>query len=152
LLNLSPAPAEIRTGTAAGGRFLVPDSWRGICALMVALFHFPTRSMFSQSAFVGGAYLFVDFFFVLPGFVIASSYGSRLSKPDELARFALVRLGRIYPLHFFDACRLRRLRGGTACAPGPAWNGCHALHRRLRSEKPRRQSLAAAGHRGWRII
>ena len=114
LLNLSPAPAETRTGTAAGERFLVLDSWRGICALLVALFHFPTTSMISQSAFVGGAYLFVDSFFVLSGFVIASSYGSRLSKPDELARFALVRLGRIYPLHFlmlaafagFEAVRL----------------------------------------------
>ncbi|UCI05931.1 acyltransferase family protein [Mesorhizobium sp. B1-1-8] len=99
LLNLAPAPAATRAGTMAGERFLVLDSWRGICALLVALFHFPTTSMISQSAFVGGSYLFVDFFFVLSGFVIASSYGSRLSEPDDLARFALVRFGRIYPLH-----------------------------------------------------
>ncbi|MBZ9852319.1 acyltransferase [Mesorhizobium sp. CA13] len=91
--------ASIQAGTVAGERFLVLDSWRGICALLVALFHFPTGSTTSQSAFVGSSYLFVDFFFVLSGFVIASSYGGRLNQPREVARFALVRFGRIYPLH-----------------------------------------------------
>lgn len=126
LLNLAPAPAATRTGTAAGERFLVLDSWRGICALLVALFHFPTTSIISQSAFVGGSYLFVDFFFVLSGFVIASSYSGRLSEPGELARFALVRFGRIYPLHLlmlaafvaFEAMRLALpALHGTGAAP-----------------------------------
>ncbi|PBC01881.1 acyltransferase [Mesorhizobium sp. WSM3860] len=126
LLNLAPAPAAARIRTMASERFLVLDSWRGICALLVALFHFPTTSMISQSAFIGGSYLFVDFFFVLSGFVIASSYASRLSEPDELARFALVRFGRIYPLHLlmlagfvgFETLRLA-LPGlhGTGAAP-----------------------------------
>ncbi|WP_404927099.1 acyltransferase family protein [Mesorhizobium sp. ORM16] len=92
--------ASIQSGTVAGERFLVLDSWRGICALLVALFHFPTASTISQNAFVGSSYLFVDFFFVLSGFVIASSYGWRLNQPREVARFAVVRFGRIYPLHF----------------------------------------------------
>ncbi|RWA76689.1 acyltransferase [Mesorhizobium sp.] len=127
LLNLAPPPVATRVGTTAGERFLVLDSWRGICALLVALFHFPTTSMISQSAFVGGSYLFVDFFFVLSGFVIASSYGGRLSEPDGLARFALVRFGRIYPLHLlmlaafvaFEAARLvlPALHGGSGAAP-----------------------------------
>ncbi|CAN7703407.1 acyltransferase family protein [Mesorhizobium sp. LjNodule214] len=98
-LNPADVPVATRGGTKAGERFLVLDSWRGICALLVALFHFPTSLMISQSAFVGGSYLFVDFFFVLSGFVIASSYASRLNEPDEVARFAIVRFGRLYPLH-----------------------------------------------------
>ncbi|RVA95930.1 acyltransferase, partial [Mesorhizobium sp. M7A.F.Ca.CA.004.02.1.1] len=98
-LNPTRAAASTRTGTVAGERFLVLDSWRGICALLVALFHFPTGSTISQSAFIGSSYLFVDFFFVLSGFVIASSYGDRLNQPEQVARFALVRFGRIYPLH-----------------------------------------------------
>ncbi|RWM06279.1 MAG: acyltransferase [Mesorhizobium sp.] len=126
LLNLAPPPAATRTGTVAGERFLVLDSWRGICALLVALFHFPTTSIISQSAFVGGSYLFVDFFFVLSGFVIASSYSGRLSEPDGLTRFALVRFGRIYPLHLlmlaafagFEAIRLvLPALHGTGAAP-----------------------------------
>lgn len=126
LLNLAPAPAATRAGTKAGERFLVLDSWRGICALLVALFHFPTSSMISQSAFVGGSYLFVDFFFVLSGFVIASSYADRLNEPDEVARFALVRFGRLYPLHLvmllgFAAFEMLRLLlpqlRGTGAAP-----------------------------------
>ncbi|TIO74577.1 MAG: acyltransferase [Mesorhizobium sp.] len=126
LLNLAPPPAATRTGTVAGERFLVLDSWRGICALLVAVFHFPTTSIISQSAFVGGSYLFVDFFFVLSGFVIASSYSGRLSEPDGLTRFALVRFGRIYPLHLlmlaafagFEAIRLvLPALHGTGAAP-----------------------------------
>ncbi|TPM41490.1 acyltransferase [Mesorhizobium sp. B2-3-4] len=98
-LNPSDALVSTHAGTIAGERFQVLDSWRGICALLVALFHFPTASAISQSSFVGSSYLFVDFFFVLSGFVIASSYANRLSRPQEVARFALVRFGRIYPLH-----------------------------------------------------
>lgn len=84
-----------------GERFAVLDSFRGLCALLVALFHFPTSSAISQNAFVGASYLFVDFFFVLSGFVIAGSYADRLSRQKEVARFALVRFGRLYPLHLF---------------------------------------------------
>ncbi len=125
-LNPTHAPVLAQTGARAGTRFLVLDSWRGICALLVALFHFPTSSMISQSAFIGSSYLFVDFFFVLSGFVIASSYGNRLNEPDDVARFALVRLGRIYPLHLvmllaFAAFETLRLvlpqLNGTGAAP-----------------------------------
>ncbi|RUV33008.1 acyltransferase [Mesorhizobium sp. M7A.F.Ca.MR.148.00.0.0] len=125
-LNPTRVVASARTGTVAGERFLVLDSWRGICALLVALFHFPTASTISQSAFIGSSYLFVDFFFVLSGFVIASSYGDRLNQPEQVARFALVRFGRIYPLHLlmlaaFAGFELLRLMlpqlHGTGAAP-----------------------------------
>ncbi|MBZ9705496.1 acyltransferase [Mesorhizobium sp. ESP7-2] len=125
-LNPSDAVVSTHAGTIAGDRFQVLDSWRGICALLVALFHFPTASAISQSSFIGSAYLFVDFFFVLSGFVIASSYANRLGRPEEVARFALVRFGRIYPLHLvmlgaFAAFELLRLvlpqLHGTGAAP-----------------------------------
>ncbi len=125
-LNPSDAVVSTHTGTIAGERFQVLDSWRGICALLVALFHFPTASAISQSRFVGSSYLFVDFFFVLSGFVIASSYAERLSQPAQVARFALVRFGRIYPLHLlmlaaFAGFELLRLvlpqLHGTGAAP-----------------------------------
>ncbi|TPK83732.1 acyltransferase [Mesorhizobium sp. B2-4-13] len=126
LLNPSDAVVSTHTGTIAGDRFRVLDSWRGICALLVALFHFPTASTISQSSFIGSSYLFVDFFFVLSGFVIASSYADRLGRTQEVCRFALVRFGRIYPLHLvmiaaFAAFELLRLvlpqLHGTGAAP-----------------------------------
>jgi peptidoglycan/LPS O-acetylase OafA/YrhL len=90
-----------RSAAKVGERYEVLDSWRGICALLVALFHFPVMNGFSDSAFLRSAYLFVDFFFVLSGFVIANGYGHRLGDGKAVGRFVFVRFGRLYPLHIF---------------------------------------------------
>jgi peptidoglycan/LPS O-acetylase OafA/YrhL len=82
-------------------RFEVLDSWRGICALLVAMFHFPLAGIISQNDFVRGAFLFVDFFFVLSGFVFAHAYGARLAKGQGLSTFLFNRVGRLVPLHLF---------------------------------------------------
>jgi len=44
--------------------------------------------------------MFVDFFFVLSGFVIYASYGKRLRDGYGLARFMGLRFGRVYPAYF----------------------------------------------------
>jgi peptidoglycan/LPS O-acetylase OafA/YrhL len=80
-------------------RFTALDSWRGIAACMVALMHVSAYSHIEQFALVRNAYLFVDFFFVLSGFVIASTYQERLAGGFSVWRFMLLRLGRLYPLH-----------------------------------------------------
>ncbi|WP_080133386.1 acyltransferase family protein [Bradyrhizobium sacchari] len=80
-------------------RYHALDSWRGICACMVALFHFDVISHLSFLPLTRHAYLFVDFFFVLSGFVIASNYRARLAEGFGAGRFLALRLGRIYPLH-----------------------------------------------------
>ena len=81
-----------------GHRFLVLDSWRGICAVGVAIFHmnFAGPAMPSPS-FKG--YLFVDYFFVLSGFVISAAYLERLTDRAALVHFIIRRFGRIYPVH-----------------------------------------------------
>ena len=79
--------------------FRVLDGWRGIAALLVALFHLNLYSVIYPLDFVRNAYLFVDFFFVLSGFVITYSYGDRLKTPGDLGAFALRRFGRLWPLH-----------------------------------------------------
>ena len=81
-------------------RFLVLDSWRGVCACLVALFHFASNSHFYDLPFLRGAYLFVDFFFLLSGFVIFASYQDKLKHGFGAGRFLLLRFGRLYPLHF----------------------------------------------------
>ncbi|QQV78735.1 acyltransferase [Sphingomonas aliaeris] len=81
-------------------RFGVLDSLRGVCACMVVIYHFQTSGYVSNTALIQNSFLFVDFFFVLSGFVIAASYGDKLANAFSIKRFMLLRLGRIYPLHF----------------------------------------------------
>lgn len=79
--------------------FAALDGCRGLCAAMVAIFHFNAYSHFRLLGVVENAYLFVDFFFVLSGFVIAANYARDLREGFGVGRFMLLRLGRLYPLH-----------------------------------------------------
>lgn len=80
-------------------RFVVLDSWRGIAACLVALFHLNAYSHLYDVPFLRNAWLFVDFFFVLSGFIIAANYEERLRAGYGIGQFLLLRLGRLYPLH-----------------------------------------------------
>jgi len=84
-----------------GKRFEVLDSWRGIAACLVALFHLrgQTYSHLTDITLLRNSYLFVDFFFVLSGFVVAANYQQRFIEGFSIWRFALLRFGRLYPLH-----------------------------------------------------
>ena len=82
-------------------RFSVLDSWRGISALLVALFHLNAYGHFYFIPLVRSSYLFVDFFFVLSGFVISYTYLSRLNAGRDLKPFVIRRFGRVWPLHIF---------------------------------------------------
>jgi len=80
-------------------RFAVLDSWRGVAATFVALFHLAALNHFHMIPLVANSFLFVDFFFVLSGFVITHAYGARLSTPVEATGYAIRRFGRVWPLH-----------------------------------------------------
>ena len=86
-----------RSSPAAGERFEALDSWRGICALAVVLFHLNAATHFHT--WLNNGYIAVDFFFVLSGFVIASAYQERVERTADFGRFVVRRLGRLYPLH-----------------------------------------------------
>ena len=81
-------------------RYVALDSLRGIAALAVAVFHIQSREGFAAWAFFRASNQFVDFFFVLSGFVIARAYGDRLAAGFPIRTFVWLRLGRIWPLHF----------------------------------------------------
>lgn len=74
------------------------DSLRGIAAISVAFFHFITGSHFNN-AFTMNAWLMVDFFFVLSGFVIALNYTNKLNSTEALIEYQVKRFYRLYPLH-----------------------------------------------------
>jgi peptidoglycan/LPS O-acetylase OafA/YrhL len=83
----------------ANDRFVVLDSWRGIAACMVAVFHVRAYSYVGGLAVLQNAFLFVDLFFVLSGFVLAAAYEERLAQGFGVLRFMALRFGRVYPLH-----------------------------------------------------
>jgi peptidoglycan/LPS O-acetylase OafA/YrhL len=73
------------------------NTLRGLAALMVAAFHAPM--LFGVKAWLPHAYLAVDLFFVLSGFVMAHVYGGRIAEGLSFPRFAQLRLARLYPLY-----------------------------------------------------
>jgi peptidoglycan/LPS O-acetylase OafA/YrhL len=82
-------------------RFESLDALRGLAAITVALFHSAFYAD-TPSPFVRHAYLLVDFFFAISGFVIAHAYLDRIRGGRVgYAEFLVLRIGRIYPLHLF---------------------------------------------------
>ena len=94
-------------------RFQVLDGWRGLCACFVALFHLKVIAHvygghfdgysydggLSLATFVHNSWLFVDFFFVLSGFIITHSLGDRLDSAAAFTAFLIRRFGRLWPVH-----------------------------------------------------
>ena len=68
---------------------------------MIVLLHFKTSGFISNMPVVENGYLFVDFFFVLSGFVIQANYADRMQNRTQLGEFLIRRFGRLYPLHLF---------------------------------------------------
>lgn len=81
-------------------RFLILDIFRGIFASMVVLFHLSpfAETPLLNNDFVDNSDMFVDFFFVLSGFVISYNYQS-IATGEQVTDFLRKRLRRIYPLH-----------------------------------------------------
>lgn len=79
-------------------RFEVLDSFRGIAALSVVVFHMHYIGSITELGFFRGSYLFVEFFFVLSGFVLAHGYTFRRI---SFKNFAIARTFRLMPLHIF---------------------------------------------------
>ncbi len=91
-------PIQDGAGLADAPRFRSLDAWRGIAAMVVAAVHLDTLGWINQSALVQNAGRFVDFFFVLSGFVIAHAYRAKLES-GWIAPFVIRRIGRLWPLH-----------------------------------------------------
>lgn len=99
-----PANAGARSsgkiGALAGARAIPP--------LMVVMFHFSEGHHYSHfrplDLLATRGYLWVEFFFVLSGFILTYAYWARLkdlfARPGYLA-FLRARLIRLYPLHLF---------------------------------------------------
>jgi peptidoglycan/LPS O-acetylase OafA/YrhL len=92
------APTSEIASSAETTRFVVLDVFRGLFALLVAVHNVNFGPWIPQLAFVAHSSLFVDFFFVLSGFVISHAYGERLRNFSDAAAFIVRRFGRLWPL------------------------------------------------------
>lgn len=77
-----------------GQTFTTMDGLRGVAALMVVAFH--TRA---GADLLPGAYLAVDMFFALSGFVLAHTSVSKLANLRSALPFLVKRIIRLYPLY-----------------------------------------------------
>jgi peptidoglycan/LPS O-acetylase OafA/YrhL len=80
-------------------RFEALDAFRGLCALSVVIFHMHFIGSITELDFFRGSAIFVEFFFVLSGFVLTHGYGFKASLNFKV--FMKARFFRLYPLHFF---------------------------------------------------
>jgi peptidoglycan/LPS O-acetylase OafA/YrhL len=78
------------------------DGLRGLAAIMVLALHFPVEnSLLTNNFIVRQSWLFVDFFFVLSGFIISTNYYNKLYSFETLKEYIKKRFLRLYPLLFF---------------------------------------------------
>ena len=89
-------PGRISVGAV---RFEALDALRGICALLVALFHIPIYHALKDFGAFANLQFCVDMFFALSGFVLCHAYGSRLNHKADGLRFMVGRFARLWPLH-----------------------------------------------------
>ena len=79
-------------------KILSLQSLRGLAAISIAFFHLNTGGYISY--FFENAWLALDFFFVLSGFVISLNYYDKISSIKNLYIYQKKRFFRLYPLHF----------------------------------------------------
>ncbi|MFK3970697.1 acyltransferase family protein [Pseudomonas sp. NPDC087358] len=80
-------------------RFLVLDSFRGLCALALIVHHSHIERSITQLTFFRNASQLVGFFFALSGFLLYRRYVGSLSTQQQLGEFMISRTCRVLPLH-----------------------------------------------------
>lgn len=91
-------PRDVPPPRPAARYYETLDALRGVAALAVLLLH--TSSFLLWPGLARSAYLAVDFFFVLSGFVVAHAYDGKLRDGLPVGRFLWLRMVRLTPLHW----------------------------------------------------
>lgn len=82
-------------------RIYVLDGLRGVAAIFVVLYHLIETYMGSSVHVINHAYLAVDFFFLLSGYVVSYAYDSKWGSEFNFFSFAKLRLIRLHPMVVF---------------------------------------------------
>lgn len=89
--------------TSANGKpqyFAALDGFRGVLALMIAVYHTMWMSHANSSDLLTNGPVLVDIFFVFSGFLMFTLYDGRLNTGSQGRAFIKRRIARIYPIHF----------------------------------------------------
>lgn len=78
-------------------RFEALDAFRGLSAISVVVYHMHLVGSVTESSFFRGSAIFVEFFFVLSGFVLVHGYAFK--KDLKFIPYIMGRFFRLYPLH-----------------------------------------------------
>jgi len=97
-------PVVVDRTSSGKEHFEVLDGLRGSAAFLIVIFHLFNYSFGFQGpwALIKHAYLAVDFFFALSGFVVAYAYDDRWTRMSTL-QFFRIRLIRLHPLVLIGA-------------------------------------------------
>lgn len=91
--------------TVSGGirkeRIDILDGMRGVAAVFVVLYHLIETYQNSSVHVINHAYLAVDFFFILSGFVVSYAYDERLGRELNIVSFFIRRFIRLHPMVVF---------------------------------------------------
>lgn len=80
-------------------RFNTLDSFRGLAALLIAVFHFPPIFWGADFPVLRHAYVVTNFFFALSGFILMAAYARKIQNAANYSRFILKRIARLVPMH-----------------------------------------------------
>ena len=72
---------------------------RGICSLIIILFHFELYYKFGSHDLFSSGYIAVEFFFVLSGFLVYKSYKEKNKK--EVSKAVIDKITKMYPAYLF---------------------------------------------------
>lgn len=78
-------------------RFDLLDGLRGLAAIGVMIYHYTQHNGLN---WLPGAWVAVDLFFILSGFVLHHSYANKINRGMSLRDFLFIRLIRLGPLYF----------------------------------------------------
>ena len=93
---MTAASVPSAPSTSPPTRFDLLDGLRGVAAVAVMVYHY---TLHNSLHWLAGAWMAVDLFFVLSGFVIAHSFGRKIVAGMGLWRFVGLRLIRLGPLY-----------------------------------------------------
>ena len=98
--HMTPRGRELASAHK-GVYFGALDGFRGLLALLVAIFHTGWLSKFNNTDFLNQGAVIIDLFFVFSGFLMFSLYGQKLNTGLKAKKFLWRRFARLYPVHLF---------------------------------------------------